>query len=153
MALVQTAEYQYFRSLFEDVLTTLERVDVDALDPGLRSTVPSLRGSALKQLERDANIAPLLDGTKRVLQIIFDGHGWTSSSGAVRFVLRPGSARSRSSPLVSAHSSSSDAARWRLVRTRSGEGCSAVQQSSAAIIVPHGCRMAALTLALKYASQ
>ena len=52
MALVQTAEYQYFRSLFEDVLTTLERVDVDALDPGLRSTVPSLRGSALKQLER-----------------------------------------------------------------------------------------------------
>ena len=53
VALVQTAEYQYFRSLFEDVLTTLQRVDVDALDdPGLRSTVPSLRGSALKQLER-----------------------------------------------------------------------------------------------------
>ena len=42
----------------------------------------------LKQLDRDANLLPLLNGTLRVLQIIFDGHGWSSKSGAVRFVLR-----------------------------------------------------------------
>ena len=42
----------------------------------------------LTQLERDANLAPLLNTTMRRLQIIFDGHGWTSKSGAVRFVLR-----------------------------------------------------------------
>jgi hypothetical protein len=42
----------------------------------------------LRQLDHDANIAPLVNRELRVLQLIFDGHGWTSGKGAVRFVLR-----------------------------------------------------------------
>jgi hypothetical protein len=42
----------------------------------------------LRQLEYDGNLLVLPPGVLRTLQIIFDGHGWTSRSGAVRFVLR-----------------------------------------------------------------
>ena len=41
-----------------------------------------------QQLERDGNLLELPAGVLRSLQIIFDGHGWTSRTGAVRFVLR-----------------------------------------------------------------
>ena len=42
----------------------------------------------LAQVERDQNLLTLPAGELRQLQLIFDGHGWTSKSGAVRFVLR-----------------------------------------------------------------
>ena len=42
----------------------------------------------LAMLERDVNILTLPPGVKRVLQLIFDGHGFLSRSGAVRFTLR-----------------------------------------------------------------
>lgn len=42
----------------------------------------------LEQLERDGNLVELPVGAIRNLQIIFDGHGWNSRTGAVRFVLR-----------------------------------------------------------------
>ena len=42
----------------------------------------------LMQLERDGNLLHLPAGALRVLQLIFDGHGWNSRVGACRFVLR-----------------------------------------------------------------
>ena len=42
----------------------------------------------LGQLERQGNILELPAGVLRELQLIFDGHGWHSRAGAVRFVLR-----------------------------------------------------------------
>ena len=42
----------------------------------------------LEQLERDKNLLQLPEGAKRVLQLIYDGHGFTGRIGAVRFVLR-----------------------------------------------------------------
>eukprot|EP00966_Prymnesium_polylepis_P284235 6566102-Prymnesium_polylepis.1 len=39
----------------------------------------------LRQLEYDGNLLVLPPGVLRTLQIIFDGHGWTSRAGAVRF--------------------------------------------------------------------
>ena len=42
----------------------------------------------LIQLEQDHNLLPLPAGVLRTMQIIFDGHGWSSRTGAVRFVLR-----------------------------------------------------------------
>ena len=42
----------------------------------------------LLQLEHDKNLLELPAGTLRVLQLIFDGHGWLSRCGAVRFTLR-----------------------------------------------------------------
>lgn len=42
----------------------------------------------LLQLERDQNLLELPDGEMLVLQLIFDGHGWHTRCGAVRFTLR-----------------------------------------------------------------
>ena len=42
----------------------------------------------LLQLERQNNLIELPAGTLRTPQLIFDGHGWCSRAGAVRFVLR-----------------------------------------------------------------
>ena len=42
----------------------------------------------LGQLERQSNILELPACVLRELQLIFDGHGWCSRAGAVRFVLR-----------------------------------------------------------------
>ena len=42
----------------------------------------------LVQLEGDRNLLSLPTGVLRTLQLIFDGHGWNSRTGAVRFVLR-----------------------------------------------------------------
>jgi hypothetical protein len=42
----------------------------------------------LKQLECDNNILTLPADVMRTFQFIFDGHGWNSRTGAVRFVLR-----------------------------------------------------------------
>ena len=42
----------------------------------------------LTALEKDANILVLPPSVRRVLQLIFDGHGFLSRSGAVRFTLR-----------------------------------------------------------------
>ena len=42
----------------------------------------------LNQLARDNNLLKLPPGELRVLQLIFDGHGWSSRCGAVRFTLR-----------------------------------------------------------------
>ena len=42
----------------------------------------------LNQLAKDDNLLPLPAQFRRVLQLIYDGHGFTSAAGAVRFVLR-----------------------------------------------------------------
>ena len=44
--------------------------------------------SLLTQLEFDKNLLELPEGVLRVMQLIFDGHGWTSRCGTVRFTLR-----------------------------------------------------------------
>ena len=42
----------------------------------------------LTDLEYDKNLLVLPPGSLRVMQVIFDGHGWTSKAGACRFTLR-----------------------------------------------------------------
>ena len=58
--------------------------DFDAAAWDLRDMARSL----LLQLEADENLLKLPAGALRVLQLIFDGHGWSSRCGAVRFTLR-----------------------------------------------------------------
>lgn len=51
----------------------------DALDMG---------ADVLHQAAKDNNLLELPKGEMRELQVIFDGHGWTSRSGATRFLVR-----------------------------------------------------------------
>jgi hypothetical protein len=46
------------------------------------------RSHLLTMLEKDSNMLVLPPSVKRVLQLIFDGHGFLSRSGAVRFSVR-----------------------------------------------------------------